>query len=226
MAPKLVLLASLGGSMGFKRTIMKWTLNARVTGLRPQISMKKATTLYCSITQLDSWWSSHLVGQVKTKTCWDSASHFWDSVTIFGILHSSGNGGSGPHSWVIEITSEKANASVPWAPFISFEKSLLSWGHAHVFKAAWTRSAAILPRGLEVLIPYGWCCWEAGPRFPMFFFIHLFLFSLPVPILFGDKGMHFLPCFSTILCLYYRSLYSHSFTPPLPPANPINSLNC
>lgn len=217
MAPKLVLLASLGGSMGFKRTIMKWTLNARVTGLRPQISMKKATTLYCSITQLDSWWSSHLVGQVKTKTCWDSASHFWDSVTIFGILHSSGNGGSGPHSWVIEITSEKANASVPWAPFISFEKSLLSWGHAHVFKAAWTRSAAILPRGLEVLIPTVDAAGKQD-RDSLCSFLSIFFFSLSLsPFYLGTKAC----TFSLASPQYSVSITDH-FTPILllPPSPP------
>lgn len=100
---------------------------------------------------------------------------------------------------------------VPSAPLISFEKSLISWGHAHVFKAAWTLFTAILPRSLEVLIPYCWCCWEAGPRFPMFFFIHLFLISpCSLPILGTKHAFSFLLLHNTLN--YYRTLYSHSFT--------------
>lgn len=222
MAPKLVLLVSLGGSMGFKRTIMKWTLNARVTGLHPQISMKKATTLDCSITQLDSWRSSHLAGQVKTKTCRDPASHFWGCAAVVGILQRSENGGAGPHSWVTEITSEKAHASVPGAPFISLEKSLLLGG-MHMYSRL--PELALQPFFPEGLIPYGWCCWEAGSRFPMFFFYPSLPFLSPCPhSILGTKA-----CIFSLASPWYSVSTTDHSTPILllpPSPNPINSLNC
>lgn len=207
MAPKLVLLASLGGSMGFKRTIMKWTLNARVTGLHPQISMKKATTLDCSITQLDSWRSSHLVGQVKTKPCWDSASHFWGCAAVVGILQRSGNGGAGPHSWVTDNFWEGPGLC-PRSPFHFLGEVPASWGHVHVFKAAWTRSTAILPRGLDTL----WLM-LLGSRIqiPYVLFLSISSFSLSLsPFCLGTKA-----CFFSLASPWYSVSTTDHSTPSL-----------
>lgn len=148
LATNLVLLATLQGSMGLKRTIgmmLRLTSNDGVAGLSPQtqaLKKKKITLFFYNSTWILT--DSHFVGWVKTKTCQGSSSHSWDCVTIFGVLRSSRNGGSGPHYWSTEITSEKANVSVALAPLISFEKSLLCLGHWCVFKPAWTCSAAIL----------------------------------------------------------------------------------